>query len=233
MEGFWNVHDKNGLKPMVCSGGALCALNKLYLHISGNISAHSGLIADTTDSVVFPWAQHTGSQTPTGQLLVWRALILTSSLRSPLPSPWTLRFTGHLDSYSTPAVLWSPNIFTLLWVCLGQKQSASPSEHQRQEQSIKQQVYQSWGGRETAATSNCAFYFFKSKCQVSKAFLMVPNQAEILQPLWISKRSQDGIVCVSWVCANVLCKKCKISFVSLDIKKAFTVFMQAADTWGI
>lgn len=41
---------------------------------------------------------------------------------------------------------------------------------------------------------------------------MVPNQAEILQPLWISKRSQDGIVCVSWVCPNVLFKKCKISF---------------------
>lgn len=49
---------------------------------------------------------------------------------------------------------------------------------------------------------------------------MVPNQAEILQPLWISKRSQDGIVSVSWVCPNVLCKRCKISFlVSLDIKK--------------
>lgn len=41
---------------------------------------------------------------------------------------------------------------------------------------------------------------------------MVPNQAEILQPLWISKRSQDGIVCVSWVCPNVLFKMCKISF---------------------
>lgn len=73
-------------------------------------------------------------------------------------------------------------------------------------------MYQNWGGRETAATNNCAFYFFKSKCQVSKAFLMVPNQAEILQPLWISKRSQDGKVCVSWVCPNVLFKRCKIGF---------------------
>lgn len=41
---------------------------------------------------------------------------------------------------------------------------------------------------------------------------MVPNQAEILQPLWISKRSQDGLACVRWVCPNVLCKRCKMSF---------------------
>lgn len=57
MEGFWNVHDKNGLKPMVCSGGSLHALNKLYLHISGNISAHQShtvaLPANTTGPGVF------------------------------------------------------------------------------------------------------------------------------------------------------------------------------------
>lgn len=52
---------------MVCYGGALCALNKLYLHISGNISVHQShtvaLPADMTDPVVFSWAQHTGCVT--------------------------------------------------------------------------------------------------------------------------------------------------------------------------
>lgn len=219
MEGFWNVHDKNWLKPMVCSGGTLCALNKLYLHISGNISAHQShtlaSLADTTDSAVFSWAQHTGRQSPTRQLLVWRALILTSSSRFPLLSLWKTQVYKTPVSIFHSCSAWitsSPNIFTLLWVCFGAELSASPSESQRQQQSIKQQVHHSWGGRETASTSKCAFHFFKSKCQVSKAFLMVPNQAEILQPLWISKRSQDGAVCVSWVCANGLCKKCRISF---------------------
>lgn len=83
MEGFWNVHDKNWLKPMVCCGGTLSALIKLYLRISSNISAHQSHTvsspADTTDPLVFSGAPHTGSQSPTRQLLVWRALVLTSS----------------------------------------------------------------------------------------------------------------------------------------------------------
>lgn len=142
------------------------------------------------------------------------------SSNSDLPLKIPSSFSMKIQVYDTPVFIFhscsvlitsSPKIFTLLWVYFGEKTISQP---QPKSEAITK--HQATSVSELRRERNCInkqlCYFFKSKCQVSKAFLMVPNQAEILQPLWISKRSQDGIVCVSWVCANVLFKRCKISF---------------------